>query len=173
MLRDRLFTNLLFDLLLAAWVLHDARARHAAKPLFAAFLALLWGPLGLSFWASERPLAMGERRHGGRGWVLAKTFVLTWSALVPSIVVLVVSDIRERSVVPGSLGATLGIGPVSAIVTLVIWGAPALVAFALGALVRRRARVETGTTAVPRARPSLGVALVLSGLAACVFALTR
>ena len=119
MLRDRLFTNLLFNLLLSGWVLHDARTRRAAKPAFAAFLALLWGPLGLAFWASERPLAMGERRAGGRGWAMATNFLLTWTVLLPSIFVLVVPAVRERSAVPGSLGAMLGVVPASAVVTLV------------------------------------------------------
>src|SRR5262245_45461015 len=46
MLRLRLAANLLFNLLLAGWVYYDARTRGARKPLFAAGLTLLWGPLG-------------------------------------------------------------------------------------------------------------------------------
>jgi hypothetical protein len=70
MLRLRLAANLLFNLLLAVWVYYDARTRGARKPLFAAGLTLLWGPLGLGVWASDRPLAGGERRAGGAGWTI-------------------------------------------------------------------------------------------------------
>jgi hypothetical protein len=173
MLAARLFTNLLFNLLLGIWVLHDARTRKAPKPVFAAFLTLLWGPLGLAFWASERPLALGERRVGGRGWVLARTFLITWAALVPAIFVLVVPDLRERSAVPGSLGDTLGIGPASALVTLAVWSGPALLAWALGASVRRPECVEMGTTAASRARPGLHAAILAGACAALLFAWTR
>ncbi len=59
MLRLRLAANLLFTLLLAVWVYYDARTRGARKPVFAASLTVFWGPLGLGFWASDRPLAGG------------------------------------------------------------------------------------------------------------------
>jgi len=39
MLRARLATNLLFNVVLALWVLHDARTRHARKPVFAAVMS--------------------------------------------------------------------------------------------------------------------------------------
>ena len=74
MLRLRLAATLLFNVLLAVWLYYDARTRGARKPLFAAGLTLLWGPLGLGFWASDRPLADGERRAGGAGWTMAKLF---------------------------------------------------------------------------------------------------
>src|SRR6187401_946181 len=74
MLRLRLAATLLSSVLLAVWVYYDARTRGARKPLFAAGLTLLWGPLGLGFWASDRPLADGERRAGGAGWTMAKLF---------------------------------------------------------------------------------------------------
>jgi hypothetical protein len=173
MLRARLFANLLFNLLLAVWVLRDARTRRARKPAFAAFLAFLWGPLGVAFWASERPLAMGERRAGGRGWVMARSFLLAWSSLVPATFALVVPDIRERAAVPGSLGATLGITTASILVTLAIWAGPAALAGILGAVVRRPAQVETGTTAVTAGWPPLGAALATAAAAAALFAWTR
>ena len=66
MLRLRLATNLLFNLLLAVWVFHDARTRRARKPLFASVLTLLWGPLGLGFWASDRPLAAAKNAPAER-----------------------------------------------------------------------------------------------------------
>ena len=46
MLRARLATHLLFNLVLAAWVWYDASARHARKPLFASAITLMWGPAG-------------------------------------------------------------------------------------------------------------------------------
>jgi len=109
MLRQRLAATLLFNVLLAGWVYYDARARGARKPLFAAGLTLVWGPLGLGFWASDRPLADGERRAGGAGWTMARTFAIAWTVLLPTIVALVVPDIRARSVVPGSLGGRFGV----------------------------------------------------------------
>jgi hypothetical protein len=173
MLRARLFANLLFNLLLALWVFRDARSRGAGKPAFAAFLVLLWGPLGLAFWASERPLGMGELRVGGSGWVMARTFVATWSALVPAIFILVVPDIRERAAVPGSLGATLGVTTASALVTLAIWVGPAAIAGILGAVVRQLGQVETGTTAATPRWPPLGSVIVAAAAAAALFAWTR
>jgi hypothetical protein len=69
-LRARLSTDLLFNLVLAVWVWHDAATRRARKPLFASAITMIWGPLGLAFWASERPLASGEERQGGTAWVM-------------------------------------------------------------------------------------------------------
>ena len=52
---------------IALWVFHDARARGARKPRFAAVLALVWGPLGLGLWVSDRPLRQGEQRRAAPG----------------------------------------------------------------------------------------------------------
>ena len=112
MLRVRLATNLLFNLVLAIWVFHDARTRRARKPLFASLLTLLWGPLGVAFWASDRPLATTDERRGGTAWVMARTFVMAITALVPAAFLLITGVIRDRSAVPGSLGATtIGVVP--------------------------------------------------------------
>jgi hypothetical protein len=166
MIRARVFTNLVVNLILAVWVLHDARTRKARKPLFAAFLALLWGPLGVAFWASERPLGSGERRTGGRGRVFARTFLLLWTALLPAVFVFLVPDIRDRAAVPGSLGAQFGVVEASLFVALAIWALPALVAGLFEAFVRQPDHVESGSPATPRARPSLSAAiLVTAGVA--------
>ncbi len=133
MLRARLAATLIFNLLLAAWVLHDARTRRAPKPLFVALMTLLWGPLGLGFWASDRPLAGGEHR-ASVGATLATTFALAWTALLPAIFVLALPEIRERSAVPGSLGRSMGVPVATALVALAIWIGPTLIALLLGRL---------------------------------------
>jgi hypothetical protein len=170
MLRARLAAYLIFNLLLAAWVLHDARTRRAPKPLFAALITLLWGPFGLGFWASDRPLAGSERR-ASVGATLATTVVLAWTALVPTIFVLALPDIRERSAVPGSLGRTLGVPLASALVALAIWIGPTLIALILGRASSRTTVPESGTPDVAAARPSLPWAIVFAAVAALLVAI--
>lgn len=58
---------LIFLVLMASWVWHDARRRGAKKPVFAAVLTLFQGPLWLAFYLAERPLCADERREGGFG----------------------------------------------------------------------------------------------------------
>ena len=87
MLRTRLLTSLAFNLAIALWVFHDARARRARKPAFAAVLALVWGPLGLGLWMSDRPLRQGERRRVGAA-AIAGGFLMGWVALLPATFVL-------------------------------------------------------------------------------------
>jgi hypothetical protein len=170
MLRARLATNLLFNLLLALWVLHDARTRRAPKPLFASALTLLWGPLGLGLWASDRPLAAGEVRDG-TAKTIARTFLVAWTVLIPAIFVLVVPDMLDRSAVPGSFPRRLGVTPASAIATLAIWTAPAFVALALSRIAGGDELAESGRDSVRAARPSLRNACLLGGLGAMLFAL--
>ena len=169
MLRARLATNLLFNVVLALWVLHDARTRHARKPVFASALTLLWGPLGLGLWASDRPLAAGETRQG-TARTIARTFLLAWTVLVPAIFALVIPDMLERSAVPGSFPRRVGVTLASAIVTTAIWVGPALVAVLLGSLADGGAP-ESGRSDVVGARPSLAAACVVGGIAALTFAL--
>ena len=169
MLRARLATNLLFNVVLALWVLHDARTRRARKPVFASALTLLWGPLGLGLWASDRPLARGERRRG-TARTIARTFLLAWTVLVPALFVLVRPDMLERSAVPGSFPRRVGIAPASAVVTTAIWLGPAIVAVVLGSLAPS-GDPEAGRGDVTAARPSLTVACVLGGMLALGFAL--
>ena len=171
MLRVRLVTNLLFNLVLAIWVFLDARSRHARKPLFASLLTLLWGPLGVAFWASERPLATTDARRGGAAWVMAQTFVMAISALVPAAFLLIAGAIRDRSAVPGSLGATVGVLPAALMVTAAGWALVAGLAIVIGRLSRNPGVVERGTSAVKPASLSLGAALAAAGAAAFAFAL--
>jgi hypothetical protein len=172
MLRVRVATHLLFNLVLAVWVLHDARTRRARKPLFASLLTLLWGPLGVAFWASDRPLATTDERRGGTAWVMARTFVMAITALLPAAFLLVTSVIRDRSAVPGSLGATIGVLPASVVVAAGGWALLASLALMLGALSRNPIIVERGTSAVTPAFPHLGAALTIAGAAAFALALT-
>jgi hypothetical protein len=172
MLRARLATNLLFNVVLAIWVFHDARTRRARKPLFASVLTLLWGPLGVAFWASDRPLGTTDERRGGTAWVMARTFVLAITALVPAAFLLVTSVVRDRSAVPGSLGATIGVVPASLVVTVGGWALLASLALTLGALARNSSLVERGTSAVRPATPQLGAALMIAGGAAFALAMT-
>jgi hypothetical protein len=146
MLRARLLTSLAFNLAVAAWVLADARARRANKPGFAAILALVWGPLGLGFWESDRPLALGEARAGGTATAIARGFLRGWVAMLPAICVLAYEAIAYRAAVPGSLGRQIGLVPATAVAVSMAWAAPALLALALGAIAKTSA-IERGTSA--------------------------
>jgi hypothetical protein len=168
MLRVRLATNLLFNVLLAIWVLHDARTRRARKPLFAAALTLLWGPLGLGLWASDRPLAPSESRPG-TGRTIARTFVLGWTAMLPALYVLLLPEMADRAAVPGSVPQRLGIAQAAGVIALGIWAGPAVIAWVLGSL-GSAVPAEQGTGDVRRAMPPLGWAVALAGLAALAFA---
>ena len=170
MLRTRLLTSLVFNLVVALWVLHDAHARGARKPGFAAVLALMWGPLGLGLWVSDRPLRQGEQRSGGTGSTLARGFLTGWLALLPAIVVLAVQATAYGAEVPGSLGRQFGVLPAAVLVTSVLWGGPALLALVLGRL-GRRSVVEYGTLAAPSAWLPSWVAAGLAGAAALACAL--
>jgi hypothetical protein len=170
MLRARLLTSLVFNLVLAVWVLRDARARRARKPGFAAVLALMWGALALGFWQSDRPLRLGERRLGGTAWSVASGFLAGWAAMLPAVVVLALPVMRDGAVVPGSLGQQYGVPTATALVVAMLWGAPALLALALG-VAGRRPHVERGTSAVPGASLPSWMAAALAGLAALLTAL--
>ena len=171
MLRTRLLTSLVFNIVIAVWVFHDARARHAPKPLFAAVLALLWGPLGLGLWESDRPLREGETRRGGTAAVIARGFLLGWVALLPAMCVLAMEVVEHRAAVPGSLGRQIGIVPATAVATSMFWGGPAALALVLGWL-SRTAAVEHGTHATPWASLPLPLAAALAGVAAFAYALS-
>ena len=170
MLRARLAVNAIFNLVLALWVWHDARTRGARKPGFAALMTALWGPLGLGFWASDRPLATGERRSGGTGWTLARGLAMAWAALLPAIVTLLIPEVRDRAAVPGSFGATAGLPEATAVATLLVWGAPLALFVTVGWMVRRPLTVESGDSSVTPGRPSLPVAVALAAMAAWLYA---
>ncbi len=135
-----------------------AVAARDRKPLFASLLTLLWGPLGLAFWVSDRPLATTDARRGGTAWVMAQTFVMAISALVPATFLLIAGAIRDRLAVPGSLGATVGVLPAALIVTAAGWALLAGLAFVIGRLSRNPGVVERGISAVKPAslEPRLG-----------------
>jgi hypothetical protein len=162
MLRARLLTSLVFNLAVAAWVLVDARARGARKPGFASILALLWGPLGLGFWESDRPLALGETRVGGTATAIARGFLRGWVAMLPAIAVLAFAAIEHRAAVPGSLGRQIGLLPATAVALSMAWGAPALLAVVLGAVAKTSA-TERGTSAAAAGPLSATVAAAIAG----------
>lgn len=169
MLRARLLTMLAFNLVIAAWVFHDARARGARKPAFAAVLALVWGPLGLGLWESDRPLQRGQSRRGPAA-AIARGFLIGWVALLPSMLVLAMRVIEHRAAVPGSLGRQIGIVPATLAVVSMFWGAPAVLALVLGRLGRRSPFEQTGPQATATSLPSWAAA-ALAGAAALACAL--
>ncbi len=169
MIRSRLLTSLAFNLVVALWVFHDARARGARKPGFAAVLALVWGPLGLGLWESDRPLRQGEQRQGGAASI-ARGFLIGWIALLPAMFVLAIQVTEHRAAVPGSLGRQIGILPATAVLTTMFWGGLAVLALILGRL-GRSATVECGIAATPAASLPSWVAATLAGAAALACAL--
>jgi hypothetical protein len=173
MLRARLLTSLVFNLCTAIWVLADARARGARKPVFAALLALMWGPLGLGFWEADRPLAAGETRSGGAA-AFARGFLRAWVAMLPAVAVLVHAAVEHRAAVPGSLGRDIGLLPATGVVLSMAWAVPALLAVVLGRLART-GQVERGTSAAAAFPMPATMAAVIAGAAALAAAvvLTR
>ncbi len=169
MLRARLLTSLAFNFAIAVWVFHDARARRARKPRFAAVLALVWGPVGLGLWMSDRPLRQDEQRRGGAA-AIARGFLIGWAALLPAMLVLAMQVAEHRAAVPGSLGRQIGILPAAAVITSMYWGGPAVLALMFGPF-GRRGTVEHGTAATPAASLPAWVAASVAGLAALVCAL--
>ena len=170
MLRARLLTSLAFNLVIALWVLADARARRARKPGFAAVLALMWGPLGLGFWESDRPLALGEIRAGGTATAIARGFVRGWVAMLPAVAALVYAVVEHRAAVPGSLGREIGLPQATAVVLSMAWGAPAVLAALLGSVARAKT-VERGTSATTAGPIGPTLAAGLAGTAALGVAL--
>ena len=164
MLRARLLAAFVFNAVLAVWVWHDARRRGAAKPVFAAVLALFWGPLGLGLWESDRPLRAGERRHG-TARAIASGFLRAWAALLPAVCVLAWQAVDDRAAVPGSLGRQVGLLPATAAAVSLLWGGPALLAWLLGWLGRAGAR-EQGSPLVTTASAPSWIAVMAAGGAA-------
>jgi hypothetical protein len=169
-LRTRLLTSLVFNIVLAVWVFHDARARGARKPGFAAVLALAWGPLGLGFWESDRPLRAGELRRGSAAATIARGFLTGWVALLPAMFVLAMQAVEHRAAVPGSLGRQIGILPATLVVASLVWGGSAMVALILGRLGRHGAAEHGSPAAVSASLPSW-LAAALAGTAALACAL--
>jgi len=170
MLRARLLTSLAFNLAMALWVFHDARARRARKPVFAAVLTLVWGPLGLGLWESDRPLRQGEQRRASAAANIARGFLLGWVALLPAMFVLAMSVTEHRAAVPGSLGRQIGILPATAVMVSMFWGGPAVLALVFGRI-GREASVEHGTPATPGASLPSSLAAALAGAIALACAL--
>ena len=170
MLGARLLTSLVFNVAIAVWVLVDARARRARKPGFASILALMWGPVGLGFWESDRPLALGETRGGGTATAIARGFLRGWVAMLPAIAVLAHAAIAHRAAVQGSLGRQIGLVPATAVVLSLAWGAPALLALVLAALARTAAN-ERGTSAAVSGPLSPTAASAIAGALALMTAL--
>ena len=168
MLRGRLLASFVFNLVLAVWVWHDARRRGAAKPVFAGVLALLWGPLGLGLWESDRPLGPREARHG-TAHAIARGFLRGWLAMLPAMSVLAWQTIVHRAAVPGSLGRAIGLLPATVVALAVVWGGPALLAVVVGAMSRTR-KAEMGDAAVAGSVPAF-VAAAIAGAAALLTAL--
>ena len=169
MLRARLLSMLAFNLVIAAWVFHDARARDARKPAFAAVLALVWGPLGLGLWESDRPLRRGQSRRGPAAAV-ARGFLTGWVALLPSMLVLAMRVVEHRAAVPGSLGREIGIIPATLAMTSMFWGAPAVLAIVLGRF-GPTSVIEHPTTGATDASLPSWAAAALAGAAALASAL--
>lgn len=169
MLRARLLTTLVFNLVVAVWVFHDAYARGARKPAFAAVLTLVWGPLGLGLWESDRPLLPGESRRGPAA-AIARGFLIGWVALLPSMLVLAMQVVEHRAAVPGSLGRQIGMLPATVAVTSMFWGAPAVLALILGRFGRRSPVEQRAPPARSTSLPSW-VAAALAGAAALACAL--
>lgn len=170
MLRARLLTSLVFNLAIAVWVLADARARGARKPGFAAALALMWGPLGLAFWESDRPLALGETRAGGTAAVIARGFLRGWLAMLPAIAVLVFTAVEHDAAVPGSLGRRLGLPAATALALSIVWAGPAMLAAGLGRLARMPF-VERATPAATAGPLTPTAAAAIAGVLACACAM--
>jgi hypothetical protein len=163
MLRARLLTTFVFNLALAVWVWHDARRRRAAKPGFAGVLALLWGPLGLGLWESDRPLGPREARFG-TAHTIARGFLRGWLALLPAMAVLAWQTMAHRAVVPGSLGRTIGLVPATVVALAIVWAGPAIVAVVLGAVSRTRT-AEQGHQSVTGSLPAWAAASIAGATA--------
>jgi hypothetical protein len=171
MLRTRLLTSLAFNVVVAVWVFQDARARGARKPLFAAVLALVWGPLGMGLWLSDRPLRQREERYGSAGRNIALGFLTGWVALLPAMLMLAMQVVEHRAAVPGSLGRQIGILPATVVVTSMFWVGPAVLAVLLGRF-GRPCSVEHGTASTQTPSLPSWAAAGLAGAAALVVALS-
>jgi len=139
-----------FNLLAAAWIFADARARRADKPLFAALAVLLLGPLWLAFYMADRPLGADERRTGGFGWTWTRAFTPAWTA---SILPWIVPALLMPPVANG-LGRLL-----------LVWLVPVEIVTAIGAAIRRDDATTgsgraPGRTRVPLAAVSVAATLV-------------
>ncbi len=51
------------------------------KPLKHIILSIVLPPLGFGLWQAEKPLLVGEKRYGGKGWNTAKWFALFHSIM--------------------------------------------------------------------------------------------
>ena len=169
MLRARLLTALVFNLVLAAWVWHDARCRGGRKPLFAAALSLAWGPLGLGVWLADRPLARSESRRGTAPAV-ARGFLAGWAALLPAMCVMTFQAVEHRAAIPTALGREIGLLPATALAVSMLWGVPALLAIALGRLGRSAPAASVDPAAAATSAPAW-VASAIAGAAALATAL--
>jgi hypothetical protein len=150
-----------FLIITASWVWHDARRRGARKPLFAAVLAIFLGPVWLAFYLADRPLCADERREGGFGWNFARNSALAWSmGNAPLVLITLALALVPMTDVPASDETRI------VVLGILTWSAlPALVALAIGWMVRRADVIEQGGIATGRARLTFRAMYLLAAVA--------
>jgi hypothetical protein len=151
-----LVLNAAFNILLALWILDDARRRRADKPLFAALAMLLLGPLWLAYYLTDRPVCADEHRRGGFGWTWTRNFAWAWTgAMTPWLAVFFVGPAVPAWLqsVPTLLG---------------MWLVPIALATAIGYVVRRPDINESGGPAPARARFPIAAIFALAALVALI-----
>jgi hypothetical protein len=144
-----------FNLLGALWILADAKARRADKPLFAALAMLLLGPLWLAFYMSDRPLLHNERRTGGFGWTWTRNFAIAWTASIVPWLVPAALQMTARDAAPA-------IATVLTLLTFLL--APIAVASAIGYTIRRADEIEPGGPAPARTHVPLAAVSALAAM---------
>lgn len=144
-----------FNFLAALWILADAKARRADKPLFAALAMLLLGPLWLAFYMSDRPLLPNERRSGGFGWTWTRNFAIAWTASIVPWLVPAALQITARD-------ASTAISTSLTLLTFLL--APIVVASTIGYMIRRPDETEPGGPAPARTHVPLPAISALAAL---------
>jgi hypothetical protein len=139
---------LILWLLIALWVLFDARKRRNNFIGWAIGTFLL-GPIVMSIYLAKRNLKENEVREGGTGWNILKYFTLYWT--ISMAVVAIAGMIGAGSVFNSAeneleqAGAIIGAG-IGLSMIFFLWLIVAVIALVLGFFLKKSSVIEKGPT---------------------------
>ena len=136
--------GLTISLALAVWVVRDASRRQTQTAPF------LWGLGVLLFWIlffplylTKRPLKTGEVRSGGGGWNFMKYLAIVFTAYVPIVMILGLSEVAAQAT---SVEEAVTLVVIFVLLMGLVWVIFAGGALLIGLILKKSSVIERGPT---------------------------